>query len=64
MHTQRSLFVVLPALDDGVVEAARLRRGGDVVVDELAPLHHHERVADVRRRDVIVDVDGDQPGTG
>ena len=43
MHTQRLLFVVLPSLDDGVVEAARLRRGGDVVVDELAPLHHHHR---------------------
>ena len=36
----------------------------DVVVDELAPLHHHERVTDVRRRDVVVDVDGHQPGTG
>ena len=30
-------------LDDGVVEAARLRRGGDVVVRELPPLHHHHR---------------------
>ena len=32
-----------------------------VVVQELSPLHQHERVPDVGRTDVVVDVDGHQP---
>ena len=36
---------------------------GDVVVEELGVLHDHERVADVRGADVVVDVDGHQSRT-
>ena len=45
---------------NGVLEAFVDWREYDVVVDELPPLHDHERVADVRRRDVVVHVGGNQ----
>ena len=36
----------------------------EIVVHKLPPLHHHERVPDVGRAHVVVDVHGDQAGTG
>ena len=38
------------AVEDGAVAAACHRRRGDVVVEELAPLHQHQGVATGKER--------------
>ena len=38
------------------------RRVSDVVIHELPPLHHHERVSDMGSRNVVVNVDRNQTG--
>ena len=49
-------------VNEALIKLSPVDRGvGDVMIDELAPLHHHERVPHVRSRDVVVNVDGHQP---
>ena len=52
------------ALEDRVIEPSGLGRGGEVVIYELPPLHHHhgELVRVVAL--VLVDHGADQPGVG
>ena len=56
--------VLSTALQDRLIEASGLRCGGEVVVYELAPLHHHHgelvRVVTL----VLVDHRADQPRVG
>lgn len=34
--------ILRAALDQALVESPRLGRGCDIVIEELAPLHHHQ----------------------
>ena len=56
--------VLSTALQDRLIEASGLGCGGEVVVNELPPLHHHHgelvRVVTL----VLVDHGADQPGVG
>jgi hypothetical protein len=51
---QHAALVGLAALRHGAIEAVALRRGGDVVVEELAPLHQQVRRLAVSVHDALV----------
>ena len=56
--------VAVPALQHRVVGALVLRRVGEVVVDELPPLHHHQIELVVGGAQPLMDPGGDKAGVG
>ena len=51
-------------IDRGVVGSFVLRRHGKVVINELAPLHHHQVVPRVQLLQSLQDPAGHRPGVG